>query len=48
MMKWFWGEHISMREIECVIKHMKEKKVTDESGLISVYLKTLKDGAEMN
>ena len=38
--------HISMTELENAIKDMKEKKATDESGLIAEYLKALKDGSK--
>ena len=41
----FGGDYISMKELECAIKDMKEKKATDESGLIAEYLKTLKDAS---
>ena len=41
----YGGEHISMTELENAIKDMKEKKATDESGLIAEYLKALKDGS---
>ena len=37
----FGGEYISMKELTCAIKDMKEKKVTSESGLIAEYLKAL-------
>ena len=40
------GEHISMTELENAIKDMKEKKATDERGLIEEYLKALKDGSK--
>ena len=42
----YGGEHISMTELENAIKDMKEKKATDESGLIAEYLKALKDGSK--
>ena len=42
----YGGEHISMTELENAIKDMKEKKDTDESGLIAEYLKALKDGSK--
>ena len=41
----FGGEYISMIELECAIKDMKEKKVKGESGLIAEYLKKLKDAS---
>ena len=40
------GEHISMTEMENAIKDMKEKKATDESGLIAEHLKALKGGSK--
>ena len=42
----YGGEHISMTELENSIKDMKEKKATDESGLIAEYLEALKDGSK--
>ena len=42
----YGGEHISMTELENAITDMKEKKATDESGLIAEYLKALKDGSK--
>ena len=34
----FGGVYISMKEVECAIKDIKEKKVTDKSGPIAGYL----------
>ena len=42
----YGGEHISMTELENAINDMKEKKATEESGLIAGYLKALKDGSK--
>ena len=39
----FGGKHISMKKLVCAIKDIKEKKATDERGLIAEYLKALKD-----
>ena len=39
----FGDEHITMKELDCTINSMKEKKATHESGLIAQYLKALKD-----
>ena len=42
----YGGKHISRIELENAINDMKEKKPSNESGLIAEYLKALKDGSK--